>query len=73
MTGSKWVSACLAVMFCAVGVSYAQGYPNQPVRVIFPFAAGGAGDIIARAYGQKFTGNFGQGRGKTAGEAGIRL
>ncbi len=60
MTGSKWVSAWMGVMLGAASVSSAQDYPNKPVRVIFPFAAGGAGDIIARAYGQKFTDKFGQ-------------
>src|SRR5262245_15854186 len=59
MTGSKRVSACMALMLGA-GVCGAQVYPSKPVRVIFPFAAGGAGDIIARAYGQKFTEKFGQ-------------
>lgn len=60
MTGSKWVSAGLGVLLGAAGLGWAQGYPTKPVRVIFPFAAGGAGDIIARAYGQKFTEKFGQ-------------
>ncbi len=35
-------------------------YPDKAVRVIFPFAAGGAGDIIGRAYGQKFSEKFQQ-------------
>ena len=57
MTGSKRVSAWLGLMLGAAGVCCAQVYPSKPVRVIFPFAAGGAGDIIGRAYGQKFTEN----------------
>ena len=60
MAGSKWASAWVAVTLAAAGACGAQGYPNKPVRVIFPFAAGGAGDIIARTYGQKFTEKFGQ-------------
>lgn len=60
MTGSTWVSAGLGVLLGAAGLGWAQGYPTKPVRVIFPFAAGGAGDIIARAYGQKFTEKFRQ-------------
>ena len=53
---ASWAVCLLA----ASGLAWAQPYPNKPVRVIFPFAAGGAGDIIARAYGQKFTERFGQ-------------
>ena len=60
MAGSKRMSAWIALALVAAGASWAQEYPNKPVRVIFPFAAGGAGDIIARAYGQKFTEKFGQ-------------
>jgi tripartite-type tricarboxylate transporter receptor subunit TctC len=53
----SWAACLLA----ASGLAYAQPYPHKPVRVIFPFAAGGAGDIIARTYGQKFAEKFGQG------------
>jgi tripartite-type tricarboxylate transporter receptor subunit TctC len=51
----------MAVALAAAGACAAQqNYPNKPVRVVFAFAAGGAGDIIGRAYGQKFTEKFGQ-------------
>lgn len=33
----------------------AQGYPAKPVRLVVPFAAGGAVDTVARALGQKLT------------------
>ena len=58
MPGSKWVGVLM--MLGAAGACGAQSYPSKPVRVIFAFAAGGAGDIIGRAYGQKFTEKFGQ-------------
>ncbi len=53
---ASWAVCLLA----ASGLAWSQPYPNKPVRIIFPFAAGGAGDVIARAYGQKFTERFGQ-------------
>ena len=31
----------------------AQTYPNRPIRIISPFAAGGSNDVIARIIGQK--------------------
>jgi tripartite-type tricarboxylate transporter receptor subunit TctC len=35
-------------------------YPSRPIRLIVPFAAGGATDILARAIGQKITEAMGQ-------------
>lgn len=61
MPATRWAGAWVAVMLAAAGACAAQSYPGKPVRVIFAFAAGGAGDIIARAYGQKFAEKFGQG------------
>ena len=36
------------------------GYPNKPIRVIVPFAAGSTTDIIARAISDKMAQNLGQ-------------
>ncbi len=54
------IAALLAGCITGSVQAQVQTYPNKPVRVIFPFAAGGAGDIIARTYGQKFSEKFGQ-------------
>lgn len=51
--------AGLLLGVCAVAV-WAQDYPNKPVRIIVPFAAGGPADIYARFIGQKLSESLGQ-------------
>lgn len=38
----------------------AAAYPDRPVRVVVPYAAGGGNDILARIYGQKLSESLGQ-------------
>ena len=33
----------------------AQTYPAKPIRIVVPLAAGGPGDVLARAMGQKLS------------------
>lgn len=37
-----------AVILLVAGAAYAQDYPTKPVRMIIPFAPGGASDVVAR-------------------------
>ena len=41
-------------------VARAQAYPTRPVRILFGYAAGGAGDIVARLISQWLSERFGQ-------------
>ena len=41
-------------------IAKAENYPHKPIRVIDPFAAGGATDLMGRLIGQKLTERFGQ-------------
>ena len=51
--------ATLALSFFAFAAQ-AQGYPDRPVKLIVPFAAGGSSDTISRIIAQKLTASMGQ-------------
>ena len=50
--------ALLAV--ATAGPAYAQAYPNKPVSLIVPFAAGGPTDVMARIVGERMGRELGQ-------------
>jgi tripartite-type tricarboxylate transporter receptor subunit TctC len=56
----SFVAAGLAVCLGWAGTASAQNYPNRPVSLIIPFAAGGPTDVLGRAMGQKLGEILGQ-------------
>ncbi len=54
------VAAALAVLIGLAPIVYAQDWPNRPVRLIVPFAAGGSTDVAARLVAEYLTRSLGQ-------------
>ena len=48
------------MLLTASSTASAQAYPNRPVRIVIPQAAGGAVDVAARPIAQKLTETWGQ-------------
>lgn len=54
------LAATLSIAGVAAQDARAQGYPSKPVRLVVPYAAGGATDIIARAAAAEMSKTLGQ-------------
>ncbi|WP_417585723.1 Bug family tripartite tricarboxylate transporter substrate binding protein [Pelagibacterium sp.] len=54
------VSALALVVGSSAGGALAQDYPSQPIHVVVPFAAGGGGDFVTRAWSDKMSEALGQ-------------
>ncbi|WP_440106242.1 Bug family tripartite tricarboxylate transporter substrate binding protein [Acidovorax sp. BL-A-41-H1] len=62
MNRRTWLgAAALAAAACTGTTALAQAaYPNKPIKVIVPFAAGGATDVLARVLAEKMAVGLGQ-------------
>ena len=54
----RWLSVVLSAVLIP-SAALAQTYPAKPIRIIVPFAAGGAVDVVARALGQRMSEQMG--------------
>src|SRR5574341_782395 len=52
--------AAIALSLLAAGVQAQSKYPNRPIRLLTPFAAGGGSDLLARLIGPPLTEALGQ-------------
>jgi len=54
-----WVAA-VALLLSGVGAAAEDAYPNRPITVIVPFAAGGPTDVVTRLVGEHMSRTLGQ-------------
>lgn len=59
-TRRTWSCALAAAALGLAGAASAQTFPNKPIKIVVPFAPGGATDILARLLGEKMAPRLGQ-------------
>ncbi len=52
--------AAFSVLLAAALAAHARAFPDKPVRLVVPYAAGGSTDVISRTLGQKLSEMWGQ-------------
>ncbi len=56
----RCIAAAIALSLLAAGAQAQSKYPNRPIRLVTPFAAGGGSDLLARLIGPQLTEAWGQ-------------
>ena len=60
-TRATWLCVAYAAgLACLAPAVNGQTYPNRPIRIIVPYAAGGGADVLARTLAPRLTERFGQ-------------
>jgi tripartite-type tricarboxylate transporter receptor subunit TctC len=59
-TGNRIIAALAAIVLLAAAAAQAQTFPSKTVRIIVPFAPGGAADIMARLVAEQMSPSLGQ-------------
>src|SRR5262245_46946680 len=56
------IALCVAALaaFLAAPAAQAQAYPSKPIRIIAPYSAGGAADLLSRYLCDRFPASMGQ-------------
>jgi len=54
------IGAALAALLGFAGPAAAQGFPNHPLTMVIPFAAGGPTDVLGRIVAQRMSELLGQ-------------
>jgi tripartite-type tricarboxylate transporter receptor subunit TctC len=57
---SRYIFLLLAFLVAPGGAPAEDAYPSRPIRLIVPYGAGGASDVMARQFGQRLGERLGQ-------------
>ena len=61
MTNDRlWLGVCASILVATAQTASAQGFPSKPIKIIAPYAAGGAADLMARYLCEKLPQSLGQ-------------
>lgn len=56
----KTMTAACAAITLALPIAAQESYPSRPIRIVVPYAAGGATDFVARTIGDRLSKSMGQ-------------
>src|SRR3954466_10879495 len=59
LVSARAAFAVLALAALASAPAHAQDYPNRPITLVVPYAAGGGNDVMARIVGEKMSRTLG--------------